>query len=480
MIIAMIEVRLDHHLHVRKADLPIGHEEQIKQRLTVVNGEKAAARKRGQWGWQELPDSFALYAEEGPWLVMPRGFAAELRAGLEFSGHVVRWDDQTAAPSLPLRKIVQEGPILRDDQEKACRALLMHRQGVLQAPTSAGKTVTVLEAWRRTGLSGLILVEKGALARQWRERAVEHLGIEPGFIGEGEWDERPLTVAMLQTLHRREIADVWFRRWGFTCADECHHLVADSYSAIMARVWSRYLIGVTATPLDGEWTQPLLTRTLGPIVHVTTPETLRRAGVRVTPLVRRVRTSWSWVRKTKQERDLVDTKTIYRYVLKALGGDASRVAAISRKIIEQPPECAQLVVCRSLGYLDLIRETLEYLGYQGQIYTYTGKATPARREEIANLADSGGCVLLATVADEGVDIPRLDRLHIVWPQRKARIIEQQIGRVLRTHPDKRGCVIYDYVDDEGMLASQARARARVYRAAGYAIEEERDMQGSLT
>jgi DNA polymerase IIIc chi subunit len=41
-------------------------------------------------------------------------------------------------------------------------------------------------------------------------------------------------------------------------------------------------------------------------------------------------------------------------------------------------------------------------------------------------------------------------------------------------------VIIDYVDDEGMLANQARERLRVYRQAGYAIEQERSMQGSLT
>src|SRR3954469_18751621 len=102
----MITVRIDNKLSVRKADLPIGHEEQIKQRLTVANGEKAAARKRGQWGWEDLPDSFALYTDAGPELIMPRGFAHELRGGLELSGHAVHWDNQTAAPSLPLRKLI--------------------------------------------------------------------------------------------------------------------------------------------------------------------------------------------------------------------------------------------------------------------------------------------------------------------------------------------------------------------------------------
>jgi hypothetical protein len=105
----LISVTIDNRLRVRKRDLPPGHEAQIKQRLTVVNGEKAAARKRQQWGWQDLPESFALYEDEGPVLVMPRGFAAELRAGLTMAGHEVRWDDRTAAASLRFDRVRARG-----------------------------------------------------------------------------------------------------------------------------------------------------------------------------------------------------------------------------------------------------------------------------------------------------------------------------------------------------------------------------------
>jgi superfamily II DNA or RNA helicase len=76
------------------------------------------------------------------------------------------------------------------------------------------------------------------------------------------------------------------------------------------------------------------------------------------------------------------------------------------------------------------------------------------------------------VADEGVDIPRLDRLHLTWPGRKERILTQQIGRVLREHPDKHETIVFDYVDGEGMLANQARIRLNAYRKAGYPIEQE--------
>jgi superfamily II DNA or RNA helicase len=477
----MIVVRLDNRLHVRKEDLPPGHEEAIKERLTVHNGEKDAAIKRGQWRAEDLPDSFALYEDRGPTLILPRGYAAELRAGLEVSGHEVRWDDQTSAPLLPLRELVSKGPTLRAEQERACKAFLLHKQGVLQAPVAAGKTVLVLEAWRRAGLRGLILVEKASLAKQWRERAREHLGIETGMIGEGEWDERDLTIGMMQTLRSRQPEREWFRSWGFTVTDECHHARADTYQALLRRVVSRYLIGVTATPLEGMWEQPFLTRTIGPIFHITSDEELRRAGQKVAPLIKRVHTGWRWIPANAREENYVDTKIIYRCIIKALQEDRQRARLIVSKIMEQPQECAQIALSTRLGYLDLLEDLLVEAGYEGSIYKMVGSVSSQRREEIAQLAGEGNCVIFATdkVAGEGLDIKRLDRLHLTWPQRQALNLTQQIGRVLRTHPDKSEVVIFDYVDSEGMLTAQARQREMVYRKASYPIEEEAVLQRNV-
>jgi superfamily II DNA or RNA helicase len=294
------------------------------------------------------------------------------------------------------------------------------------------------------------------------------------MIGEGEWDEKPLTIAMMQTLYRRDdVGECWWRRWGFTAADEAHHLIAETYSAVVGRVCSRWLVGVTATPLEGEWTQPLLTRAIGPIIHITSTDELRKAGLRVAPLVKRVRTGWRWVPQNERDEQLVDTKVIYRRIIGALKEDRDRVSKIVRTIIDQPVECAQLVVAKQLGYLDLIESGLVMAGYEGEIYMMRGSESGDKRTEIAQAADAGRCVILATVADEGVDIPRLDRLHLTWPEKLERALTQKIGRVLRTHPEKRETVIFDYVDEEGMLANQARLRMLVYRKHGYAIEQER-------
>jgi superfamily II DNA or RNA helicase len=473
MITGMVRVRIDDHLRVLKADLPPGHEDAIKQRLTIPNGARVAAIKRNQWGARDWPTHIMLYEDEGPYLVMPRGYAQELRFGIEASGYEFSWDDQTSAPSLPLLELVQQGPNLHPDQERACHAILNYRQGVLQAPTGAGKTVVVLEAWRRSGVRGLILTEKAGLARQWRERAQEHLGIEAGMIGDGEWDEKPLTIAIMQTLRRRELVEGWWELWGFVSVDECHHAVADTYSQLIENVCSRWFVGKTATPLEREWTQPLLTRRIGPIIHITTDEELRRSGRKVTPLIQRINTGFKWVRQSERDKALVDTKVIYRRIIAALKEDRARVAKIVENIMAQQIECAQLVTADQLGYLDLIEAGLFMSGYEGDIYMMRGAEGLDRREEIARLADAGRCVILSTVADEGTDIPRLDRLHLTWPGKLDRVLQQKVGRVLRTHPDKRETIIFDYVDDEGMLLNQARLRMNFYRRAGYPVEQER-------
>src|SRR3954466_14930408 len=123
MIIGMITVTIDNRLRLLKSQLPAGHEAAIKVRLTVTNGGKAAAEKRNQWGWQDLPDSFALYEDDGDYLILPRGYAAELRAGLKLSGEDVVWDDQRSAPHLDLDRLVHQGPELRPEQETASQSI---------------------------------------------------------------------------------------------------------------------------------------------------------------------------------------------------------------------------------------------------------------------------------------------------------------------------------------------------------------------
>lgn len=468
-----VKVTIDSALRVRHRDLPAGAGAQIRERLTIINEKKVEAVRRREYGASDMIDSFDLWSDDGEYLVMARGFAAELRAGLEAMGATLIWDDQTAAPPVPLRETMAMAvPTLDDFQERVVGALLKHRLGIAQAGTGAGKTVMALECYRRAGVTGMIMTHNIGLVEQWRVRAREHLGVETGLIGDGHWDIKPLTIAMIPTLYRRLDqldADFW-NQFGLTVVDEVHHAIADSWQAVIFNVRSRYLIGKTATPLDGDWRQRILTGVVGPIFHKTTDDELRKAGRRVVPKIEVVKTDFQWVPEGK-DKALVDSRTIYGRVIKALEDDSARVRLIVDKIASQSSSCAQIVFSKRLGYLKTIHKHLALRYPADRIFYMRGEESLERRAEIARIANDGNCVILATVADEGTDIPRLDRLHLVWPQRKQLTITQQIGRGLRRHDNKTDTIVFDYADlNQGVLRSQFYSRKQVYTAAGYPVD----------
>jgi superfamily II DNA or RNA helicase len=93
------------------------------------------------------------------------------------------------------------------------------------------------------------------------------------------------------------------------------------------------------------------------------------------------------------------------------------------------------------------------------------------RAEIEMEGDNG-TLLFSTLADEGTDIPRLDRLFLAYPGRKLRGFEQAIGRVMRPHPKKKDAIVYDFRDVKvPLLNSQFRERAQnIYSKKGYNVE----------
>jgi superfamily II DNA or RNA helicase len=75
-------------------------------------------------------------------------------------------------------------------------------------------------------------------------------------------------------------------------------------------------------------------------------------------------------------------------------------------------------------------------------------------------------VMIATsLADEGLDVRRLSRVLLAWPQRAKGGTTQRAGRLLRDFPKKPKLI--DFVDSKvDTLASRAADRKAVYRKMG--------------
>ena len=72
-----------------------------------------------------------------------------------------------------------------------------------------------------------------------------------------------------------------------------------------------------------------------------------------------------------------------------------------------------------------------------------------------------------SLAKEGLDIPRLDRLFLTTPQKDYAVVTQSVGRVARTCEGKSEPIVYDYVDDKMQyLVRTYKKRCTTYRKLG--------------
>ena len=104
----------------------------------------------------------------------------------------------------------------------------------------------------------------------------------------------------------------------------------------------------------------------------------------------------------------------------------------------------------------------------------TSKTQKAEREQaIEDMRTGDKRYLFATysLAKEGLDIPRLDRLFLVTPQKDYAAIVQSVGRVARVFDGKEQPVVYDYVDYIRSLQKAYKKRCTSYRKCGCTIME---------
>ena len=157
---------------------------------------------------------------------------------------------------------------LRMDQESAVSAMLQHDAGVLCAPTAFGKTVSAAAMIARRGVNTLVLVHRTELLKQWQERLMAFLALGKGMIGViGGGKARPtgkIDIAVMQSLSRQGEVNPLVENYGQVIIDECHHVGAVSFDAILRRTKAKYVLGLTATPIRRDGQQPIIFMQCGP------------------------------------------------------------------------------------------------------------------------------------------------------------------------------------------------------------------------
>ncbi len=326
-------------------------------------------------------------------------------------------------------------------------------------------TVIGAAAIARTGQPSLVIVHTQDLLDQWIEAFGRILHIEPGIIAEGKSAPGPITVATIQTLALQSDLDELCTRFGCVMVDETHRCPASSFQSVLSRMPARYRYGLTATPFREDGLTRLIDLTLGERLYEVEHWELVLCGYLFTPEVREINTGF--------EFDYTGPRD-YQRCLTALVNDDARNGLIADISSEQARNGRSVLVlsgrvehCRRLAML--IRER----GASAEVLV--GAVKKSERRQILDDFRSGKVrvVVASTLADEGLDVPRLDRIVLAFPSRaKGRTI-QRLGRLMRPHPDKQKAVLFDLVDrNVPPLYRQYQERKRLYKSLDLAKRSE--------
>ena len=401
-------------------------------------------------------------------LVLPRGLRHRIAEIIERSGSRLIMVDVRN----PGREIdVTFNGELNTMQASAVSTMLAHDDGVLVAPPGAGKTVMACAVIAERATSTLVLVDRKALAEQWRTRLEEFLGIRPGQHGGGR---KKLTgmidIAMLPSLARRDDVAELTSGYGQIIVDECHHVAAAAYEHSVTKIGAQFWLGLTATPSRRDGLGDLVVWQLGPVRHaLDQSEESTLIDVTSEPSVpdREL-----YVHETTLLLDDIDPSMpgAIAAAHHLLAADESRNAQIVKDVdhaISRGRNC--LVLTRRVVHLEILTNHLAALGHQALVLQ-GGMSAKARRAVVDRLADAqvgDGVLVIGTTPfiGEGFDAPALATLFLAAPIAFDGLLVQCAGRVVRAAPGKDLAEVHDYHDPAvPLLAGALRRRMPGYRA----------------
>lgn len=440
--------------------------ETVRKELTMPNPEYGKKQRMGLWTGNTDPQIF-LYYVDGLSLVIPCGAGKLLRPYLE---------EAEISQDLADNGIIDyPGSIpLYEYQQAAVEAMRAAGNGILKSPCGSGKTQMGIALAATLGRKTLWVTHTNDLLEQSYSRAAQYfpkniLGkIAAGKVTIGSH----ITFATVQTLSKIDLEKHKYT-WDVVIVDECHRVAGTPSSVkmfykVLSSLAARYKYGLSATVHRSDGLIKSTFAVIGDVRYTVPEEAVSEKTIKV-QVIRKD----TGIQICRECLD-IDGTLVYQKLIPYLTENRKRNHGIIMDLIANARNY-NLILSDRLEHLRELREMLpEELKLSSAMIDGKMTSKKARSERIQAIEDIRNGkkhYLFASfsLAKEGLDIPRLDRLYMTTPKKDYAVVTQSIGRIARKFEGKHSAVCYDYVDDIGFCENQWKRRRTSYRKAGCRI-----------
>ena len=432
-----------------------------RKNLVFTNPEYAKKARMGFW-LRDTPKTVSLYEIRGDTLVLPFGVLKSLPKEITDASTFV-------SEFAPPQKIEYNAEVsLYDYQEKAVQEMLNAKYGILQSPAGSGKTQMGIALATRLGKKTLWLCHTLDLIRQSKERAEQYIDknllgtIVSGKVNIG----KGITFATVQTMSKLDL-QAYKNEWDCIITDEVHRVAGSptavtQYMKVLNNLSARHKYGLSATVHRSDGMIEATFALVGEVAYRVPDEALegRIMNVGILP----VGTG------TQLDREALNTDGTLNYskLITYLTKNEERQQVIIKALLENEGHSCLILSDRLEHLEDLIKQLptvaqMDVVMVSGKMTSKKGKAE--REKAIEDMRTGEKKYLFATysLAKEGLDIPRLDRLFLTTPQKDFAVVTQSIGRIARIFEGKEPPIAYDFVDDIGYLVKSYKKRCSTYK-----------------
>lgn len=333
--------------------------------------------------------------------------------------------------------------------------------------TVTHNTVALLNTIGKLGRTALVIVPSKALADQWLQEAMLHLGLERGEIGiikgpMAPWKGKRLVIAVIHNLFLKEYEDSFYQYFGTVIWDEAHRLGAPEFCKTMPLFPARYRIGATATPDRKDGCMDVVTSHLGDVA-------VRMEGNALPCECRVIEYHNPFAYKIAALPPPIILKILTKNKDRnTMAADAIlRMYRLGRNVLVLSDRVEHLQTMQLLLTKEVPKESIGlFVGH----FKVNGKTKQTGEGYLRDIRENPKYrVILATYAmfKEGVSIARLDGGIDITPRADG---EQAIGRVRRPLPNKKLPVWFTIIDKGiPILEAYAKARIRDYQQCGVTV-----------